>query len=99
MKIVFLDLDGVLNGHERFENGYYGIRQENVAELNFLLKSVPTAKIVLISSWRYMLYDSMTLDGFTNLLLSHGVNCLLRERDKDEPRLSKLIGATQFDET
>ncbi len=94
MRIVFLDIDGVLNGHERFKNGYCGIRQENVKQLNALLEAVSSAEIVISSSWRYMIKEeSMTIDGFSNLLLSHGVNCLT------EAGKSRIIGHTPFDES
>jgi hypothetical protein len=99
VKIIFLDIDGVLNGHVAFGNGYCGIRQENVAELNHLLQEVPDAKIVISSSWRYMMPDSMNLDGFCNLLLSHGIDGYdTRLVDKKGVRFNRIIGYTLHDE-
>lgn len=105
MRIIFLDIDGVLNDHKRFSNGFYGIRQENVKHLNTLLGLFPDAKIVITSSWRYMINpQSMTLDGFSNLLLCNGVDCLDKEMDvvKGNFRgelVSRVISYTHLDET
>lgn len=104
MRIIFLDIDGVLNGHERFGNGYCGIRRENVDNLNLILEAVPAARLVISSSWRYMIQPkSMTLEGFTNLLLSHGVDLLIKKASQGdmlrEPTYeSKLVGHTLGDE-
>ena len=86
--IIFLDLDGVLNDHKRLNNGYCGIKKENVDIFNYLLTEVPDAKIVISSAWRYMIcQDAMTLLGFEYLLLSHGVQCR-----------KKIVGFTVRDE-
>lgn len=87
MKVIFLDIDGVLNGHEKWENGYCGINPFNVQELNKVLNLLPSVKLVISSSWRYMIPEAMTLKGFEYLLLISGLNC--KER---------LIGVTERDE-
>jgi len=79
-RVIFLDIDGVLNGHQwchtkrgpRILPGPAGI-------LDILLeRSQP--KVVLISSWRRWLHDGhMTLKGFERLLLSHGVHATIRD--------------------
>ncbi len=74
--IVFLDIDGVLNKHEKLASGYCGIAQEQVTNLNKLLDDLPNLKIVISSAWRYLiLRGDMTLKGFESLLLVHGIKC------------------------
>lgn len=76
MKVLFLDIDGVLNPHERMATGYCGICRERAGHLNRILATVPDAHIVISSAWRYMILNgSMTLRGFEFLLLIHGVCC------------------------
>jgi hypothetical protein len=87
MKVLFLDIDGVLNNHERHENGYAGIRSDCVSHLNHILKEVPDLKIVISSAWRYMIPEALSLKGFEYLLLVAGVNCE-----------KKVIGYTARDE-
>lgn len=78
-KILFLDIDGVLNAHRQLPSGYCGIDRAKAEWLNAVLYFVPDAKLVISSAWRYMmLRGDMTLKGFEYLLLVHGVNC--RER-------------------
>ncbi len=88
MKILFLDIDGVLNGHEYVEEAQCSqIKPECVKHLNRIL-SETGCKIVLSSAWRYLvLQKAMTLSGFEVMLRSHGVRCI-----------SRLIGTTCFDE-
>ena len=87
MKLLFLDIDGVLNGHV-----YNPLAQSNiidpkcVANLNYILMETG-ADIVLSSAWRYMIHGGeMTLLGFRYLLQSHGVVCV------------NLVGTTVKDE-
>lgn len=76
MKLIFLDIDGVLNDHTRFENGYCGIQREPVEQLNRILAAVPDAQIVISSAWRYMIHcRPEEIKWFENLLLTHGINC------------------------
>lgn len=76
MKIIFLDIDGILNHHDT--KIPYGIERQCVQNLNNLIQNTK-ANIVLISSWRYFIIDGiMTLKGFELLLRSHGINCLNR---------------------
>lgn len=87
MKVLFLDVDGVLNGHEPMENGYCGIKPECVSRLNRILRAVPDAKIVVHSAWRYLLYEgNLPIRFFENLLLTHGVDCF-----------GRLAGRTRWD--
>jgi len=75
-KILFIDIDGVLNDHSRHDNGYCGFKPECVKELNYILDSDPEIQLVISSSWRYMIHpDAMTLLGFEYVLIIAGVNC------------------------
>lgn len=75
MKVLFLDIDGVLNDHAKHANGYCGTKPECVAEMNRVLAATG-CKIVISSAWRYMvLCGSMTLNGLEQLLLTHGLAC------------------------
>lgn len=79
MKALFLDIDGVLNGHEPLASGYAGICRERAAHLNAILDSSTDVRIVITSAWRYMILNgNMTLKGFEYLLLVSGVRCLGR---------------------
>lgn len=56
MKVIFLDIDGVLNSHEWDTETMCGqIHKDKVALLNGVLR-VTEAKIVLSSAWRYIVY-------------------------------------------
>lgn len=75
MKYIFLDFDGVLNDHMTFENGYTGTKQSCVRVLNDVLREHPNVKLVISSSWRYLVLNGqMTLKGFESLMLTHGIN-------------------------
>jgi hypothetical protein len=99
MKYIFLDIDGVLNGHAAFENHYCGIKPECVDAFNKLLDHFFNAKIVIASAWRYMIIKgTMTLKGFEYLLLSHGINCsgkvlshTREDTDAVEPRIDQIL--------
>lgn len=72
--LLFLDIDGVLNGHEQHKNLYCGLCPRCVERCNFILDAT-SAKIVLVSAWRYfILRGEMTLVGFNGLMQTHGLN-------------------------
>lgn len=83
MKLLFLDIDGVMNDHRRWENKFAPIMQEHVVHLNTILAAVPTLKIVLSSAWRYRFETSYVIEA---LLCVHNVNAFER-----------VHGATAFD--
>ena len=87
LKILLLDLDGVVNDHKVLESGHFGTKPECVKCLNHILKECSGTKIVITSAWRYIyLGGDMTLRGFEYLLLTHGVDCherLLGFTEKD----------------
>lgn len=74
--ILFLDVDGVLNGHEFDPSAQSNtINRGCVAHLNRVIEATDCA-IVISSAWRYMvLGGSMNIRGFEWLLRSHGVCC------------------------
>jgi hypothetical protein len=85
-RYIFLDIDGVLNSHEKHLNGYCGTRPDCVAYLNEIIHKTD-AKLVITSAWRYtVLMRHSTIIGFQNLLLTHGVNCH-----------NRIVGVTEFD--
>jgi len=72
VKVLFLDIDGVLNGHQRHDNGYCGIDPVKVELLNGIVEA-SRCRIVLASAWRYMILGGdMTLKGFGHLLATYG---------------------------
>ena len=76
MKLLFLDIDGVLNDHSRLPNGLSTIQPDKSAHLNRILAEVSDCQIVVSSAWRYYVHNKyMTMDGFTMMLQTHGLNC------------------------
>lgn len=72
MKILFLDIDGVLNAHDAWPNGYCGMNAHKVARLDGIVRDTG-CKIAIASAWRYMiLKGAMTLEGFKYLFTIHG---------------------------
>jgi hypothetical protein len=73
MKILFLDVDGVLNRREMdLEAPSERLDLPCIQNLNLILEATD-ARIVLSSSWRYMvLRGEMTLEGFEQILVTHG---------------------------
>jgi hypothetical protein len=94
VKILFLDIDGVLNDHAQHRNGYCGIDPQKAGLLDFVVGETG-CRIVLASAWRYLILNgSMRIDGFRNMLLTHGVpqrtaavvdSYLPADADKDDP--------------
>jgi hypothetical protein len=80
VNVLFLDIDGVLNGHEKHPGSpYTTIRPDCVQRLNKVLAKTHCS-IVISSAWRYMLLTTkkkyrppMTLTGFTYMLHTHGL--------------------------
>ena len=71
--LVFLDIDGVLNGHD-FDVGAQSTRIQYrcIRQLNRIIRATQ-CKFVLSSAWRYMILNgSMTTLGFEYLMRTHG---------------------------
>lgn len=87
-RILLLDIDGCLNKMIPHPNGYFGTDKDNVETFNHFLGLWPDLKIVISSSWRYLIQPHlMTLQGFESLLLTHGVDCK-----------NRIVGRTPLDE-
>jgi hypothetical protein len=77
MKIVFLDIDGVLNwvGTEDRISGFVGLCPERIQRFNQILDAHPDAKIVVSSTWRasglFGVYEDF--DGLKKLLADRGL--------------------------
>lgn len=85
--VIFLDIDGVLNGHNFSTEAMSNvIERKQVQLLNWILRKTD-ARTVLSSAWRYMIHGGMSLQGFDYLLRTHGVIA------------GRLIGCTCTDET
>lgn len=80
--IVFLDIDGVLNGHQFDEVAQScSIDRKCVENLNRILFSVE-CEIVVSSSWRYIVHGgAMTPIGFQYMLRTHGMRDSTPVRD------------------
>jgi hypothetical protein len=87
VRVLFLDIDGVLN-----RGGFSATAESSsldpalVARLNVVLAATG-AKLVLSSSWRYLILGgAMNLAGFDYLLRTHGVakGCLVGHTRADE---------------
>lgn len=86
MKVLFLDIDGVLNDLEYNERAQSNVILPRCVDLLNEILIETDAKIVLTSSWRYMVHkEAMTVKGFEYLLQSHGI-------------VPRLIGITMLDE-
>lgn len=71
MKILFLDIDGVLNSYRNNKKNYGRPRPfdpEGICALNKILKETG-AKIVISSSWRYM----YNMESMAELLMLEGL--------------------------
>ena len=90
MKVIFLDIDGVLN-HDNTRDrigGFLGLNPGMIKRFNRIIEACPDVKIVISSTWRY----SYTHGVYTNfeelvqLLKARGVQ-------------GDIIGHTPFPET
>jgi hypothetical protein len=77
--IIFLDIDGVLNGHEFSQEAQSSlIRPDCIKRFNRIIDAA-SPDIVLSSAWRYMIAgNSITLKGFEYMLRTHGVSNKIR---------------------
>ena len=60
MNIIFLDIDGILNsksGTTTIEK--FGLDDKLIANLKYIIDSVPDIKIVISSSWRSIIYEDI----------------------------------------
>lgn len=75
-KIIFLDIDGVLNDHEFSDlSQSTTIHGFCMSRFNKILEFSKCTEIVLSSAWRYMINGKdMTCKGFTYMLRTHGLS-------------------------
>jgi hypothetical protein len=73
MKLIFLDIDGVLNTHDYCPKRRSStINLDLVARLNQITEATG-AGVVISSAWRYMIHGgALTMKGFEYLLQTHG---------------------------
>lgn len=75
LRLIFLDVDGVLNRHESHPILKYCTIEKDLAENFNQLLWQTDSMFVLSSAWRYLyLGGSMEESGLRNLLLSHWVD-------------------------
>lgn len=88
MRVIFLDIDGVLNHSACHEAGRALIDPDCVGRLNAIVRRTG-AVLVISSNWRGLVHEGvMTLDGFRWLLRSHGLEAKIVDvtcPDDDEP--------------
>lgn len=86
--VLFLDMDGVLNGHEwDFTGASCSLARGCVREFNRIV-DFAKPRIVLSSAWRYLILEgAMTVSGFHAMLRTHGVS-----------HLANFVGHTVADE-
>lgn len=80
MRLIFLDVDGVLNTHEPLcPHALCGQIHDDKAALLKRVILEADAKIVLSSAWRYIVHrGEMNLAGINWLFRSHGLpNCIV----------------------
>ena len=67
MKIIFLDIDGVLNSRKSLANfkSLWQLSPDNISQLNRIIDAT-NAKIVISSSWRYCKEISSELESYLN---------------------------------
>lgn len=76
MRLLFLDIDGVLNDHNPMPNGMCGMQADKVRRLNRILAEIPDLLIVVSSAWRYVVHRGFSnLEGLEHLFLTHGIDC------------------------
>lgn len=72
MKVIFLDIDGVLNKFTGHQEPLIGAQQ--AALLNSIVVATD-AKLVISSTWRNMIYEGhFDRHGFAYMLRTHGIN-------------------------
>lgn len=87
MKLLFLDIDGVLNSHDANADHICGIHADKITRLNRLVE-LTGAEVVISSAWRYMILNgAMSVSGFRHMLMTHGLASFV-----------KIVGCTVSDE-
>ena len=86
IKLLFLDIDGVLNAHKPHENGYCGITDFGRDCFNCVMAECPDVQVVISSAWRYHVHKGeMNMKGLEELFMAHGLNIQGRIHGVTEP--------------
>ena len=98
-KVIFEDIDGVLNGHQWWDAAQScQISLPCVLQFNRILRTIKP-EIVLSSAWRYMIHgNTMTLKGFAYMLQTHGVDALINTLLIDVTQPDEICPKCQFKE-
>lgn len=75
MRLLFLDIDGVLNNGKPTASGYCTIDYDKALLLNELLDTLPDVKVVISSAWRYLVLTRQMTIGFANIFV--GITMIL----------------------
>lgn len=96
VKVLFLDIDGVLNDHISLElTDSCGIKRSCVDQLNIIIHNTD-CDVVISSAWRYMILGgAMTIRGFEYMLRTHGVSSKMNILDTTKPDESIATRADQ----
>lgn len=94
---LFLDIDGVLNGHKAHANSFCGIDPGCRDRMNAIFDEFDP-DVVIHSAWRYLVLNgSMTIDGFAHMLATHGLKVYrpgtLKHRIMDVTRMDMDKGS------
>lgn len=75
MKVIFLDIDGVLNwiGTEDRLNGFIGLDPVLIERFNRIIDAHPDVKIVISSTWRKTMHAYPDFPGLVDLLHARGL--------------------------
>lgn len=87
MKVIFLDIDGVLNHDQTADRigGYLGLNPGMIKRFNKIIEACPDVKIVVSSTWRHSFTHGVYEDF-------EGLVKLLKERGL----LGDIVGHTPF---
>jgi hypothetical protein len=77
MKVIFLDIDGVLNHDQTRDRigGYLGLNPGMIKRFNRIIEACPDVKIVISSTWRHSYSHGVyeDFDGLVKLLKERGL--------------------------
>lgn len=96
--LLFLDIDGVLNGHEYDAHAKSCTITPACADRLNIILTITDCRLVISSAWRYMIHrGAMTIRGFEHLLQSHRIRAQDRiigitreDRSIEEPRALQI---------
>lgn len=88
LRLIFLDIDGVLNDHNFDDDSKSSSFDRECVRCFNAIIAATNPHIVISSAWRYMVHkQAMTIQGFEYLLRTHGLHVV-----------DRVIGCTPLDE-